>query len=1679
MRLQLQRIALFSRKPAFMPLVFAVLSLTIAQSARAQGITYTVVNIPNSAETSLTAINDFGVAVGYYYDNPSGTYQGFIYNKGAITFIPAFTTGNIFPVAINNNGDVLINLNGTNGSNGAQVGPYFLYQGGGFSAIGIGVTAGGGAGLFTSITGLNDEGEVVGTIGGADGNSYAGYAIPEVAQGSMTPPDTMPYPTATTMMCPGSATPLYTGGINDQSAFTGVCLTVSLPSGQFIYQGFSYGQGVLTNITYPGSTNLAVLGLSNLNGLFAGYFEKSSLGSGFFFNGSTYTPLSPPNALSSVAYGVNSSGQIVGEYAGFYNGTDIHGFITSPMTSTGSLPQNAQMLGGCDCPGQVQVAKPIDVASGNMYEHFTDYTTSGQNPLAFKRYYNSRGNSAASVNTLATSLGVNWRSNYDRHLQLSPSSVTAERADGQQLAFALTGSKWGTASDVDVTLTHSGSIWTLTDRDDTVETYSAVSAKEARLTTITLRNGYFQDLAYNGSGELTSVSDTYGRSLEMAYTGNLLETVTTPDKTTLAFKYNAVSGGSQLVSVTYDTSPATSQTYHYDNSLVPFALTSITDENGKTFAQWTYDSDGRGLTSQLADEAEATSLEYNPDGTTTVTNALGVADTYTFTTLQGIPKVTTISRAATGSTVAATEMFSYDANGYQASQTDWNGNKTSYANNTHGLPTKITEAAGTGVTRTTTVAYDTKWVRLPATITTPGLTTGIKYDGFGEVLTRKLTDTTTTTAPYSTEGTTRTWTNTWTTNQLLASVETPNGNTTKFGYDSSGALISITDPLSHLTSITSHTGGGLPETIMDPNDVTTTLTYSPRQWLTSSAISGTGGTFTTSFTYDAVGNLTKTTLPDNSYIANAYDSAHRLIKVTDALGNYASYTLNALDDRTVANIYESGGTLTRKHSATFDDLGRALVETAGAGQTTTFTYDPDGDVLSVTDGLGHKNKNTYDALNRLSTSTDANGGVTTTTYDTHDRILSVKDANGNTTSYVRDGFGDVIQQTSPDSGTTVYHYDLDGNLTQKVDAAAVVTNHSYDALDRILTTTYPADAAENVKYTYDRTGHGSGIGRLTNVTDAVGTLSRSYDERGNLTSEKRVHGSVTFSTKYSYDGASRIASITYPSGTVVKYSRDAAGQVTKVATASATVVSAITHLPFGPVNSFTYGNGIADTRTFDDDYRMTALKDAASGSSSVQSLGYAYDVANNLNTITDNVRATNNQAITYDALNRLKSATSADYGTFTYTYDKVGNRLTEGRASEAPTNNYSYVAGTNRLSGITTAGIAAAAFTYTPTGNIVDFMGAGEPTVSLLYNKANRVGTIMENGTQVAQYTYDGFGQRLVKAFAGTPAAGTLFAYGQDGGLLEETNISGAAQADYIYLDGTPIGDLAPASKTLSYLHTDHLGTPQLATNIAKASVWAATYEPFGWGNSVTGTITQNLRLPGQSFDSETGSYHNGFRDYVAIFGIYGQADPAGLIGGINTYVYGSGNPVRFVDKRGLQAADVEPDEKDSRDENEPDLPEIQNEINLTRFTDAQNELRNIDPNNPNLTYVIPPGWTPSEEEAERAEENVIAARRCSNSNLASAQRINHILNGDETGGGHLYPGLPGKTPFPSSWDEPTIMEEVSDIATDPTLPRTVQPNGNTAVQGTVNGVNITVIVNPSGNDIISAFPTNLPRNPR
>jgi RHS repeat-associated protein len=186
---------------------------------------------------------------------------------------------------------------------------------------------------------------------------------------------------------------------------------------------------------------------------------------------------------------------------------------------------------------------------------------------------------------------------------------------------------------------------------------------------------------------------------------------------------------------------------------------------------------------------------------------------------------------------------------------------------------------------------------------------------------------------------------------------------------------------------------------------------------------------------------------------------------------------------------------------------------------------------------------------------------------------------------------------------------------------------------------------------------------------------------------------------------------------------------------------------------------------------------------------------------------------------------------------------------------------------------------------------------------------IQANGTL---YKINALEQRIEKQGTGanTPSGTRQFVYDEMGHLIGEYDpVSGAAQIEHVWLGDIPVAAIKGGQ--IYYVYPDHLGTPRAITNAANQTVWYWNYdEPFGKtaaneNPSGTGTFAYNLRFPGQYFDSETGLHYNWHRDYDPEIGKYAQSDPIGLGGGLNTYSYVEGNPLRYTDPRGLTLQDV------------------------------------------------------------------------------------------------------------------------------------------------------------------------------
>ena len=225
-------------------------------------------------------------------------------------------------------------------------------------------------------------------------------------------------------------------------------------------------------------------------------------------------------------------------------------------------------------------------------------------------------------------------------------------------------------------------------------------------------------------------------------------------------------------------------------------------------------------------------------------------------------------------------------------------------------------------------------------------------------------------------------------------------------------------------------------------------------------------------------------------------------------------------------------------------------------------------------------------------------------------------------------------------------------------------------------------------------------------------------------------------------------------------------------------------MPFGPVASLTWGNGVTDARTFDQDYRMTSVKDVGTGN--IQYLSYGYDADNNVHTVTDNVTPANNQTLTWDVIDRLTGATGS-YTTESVVYDSNSNRKTYTGTTITRYPN------TDRMKKW-----GSSVVTYDSAGNMVAFS-----TQAFTYSKADRMASANPFGTNTT-YAYDAFGNRLRVKSGTNPFSVQI--YDLNGHLLTETSAAATPiETDYVYLDDMPlVGHQAVNPDRFLHSHRPH-----------------------------------------------------------------------------------------------------------------------------------------------------------------------------------------------------------------------------------------------------------------------------------
>ncbi|GLY53153.1 polymorphic toxin-type HINT domain-containing protein [Lentzea sp. NBRC 102530] len=546
---------------------------------------------------------------------------------------------------------------------------------------------------------------------------------------------------------------------------------------------------------------------------------------------------------------------------------------------------------------------------------------------------------------------------------------------------------------------------------------------------------------------------------------------------------------------------------------------------------------------------------------------------------------------------------------------------------------------------------------------------------------------------------------------------------------------------------------------------------------------------TTSYDYDAGGNVTKVAItgkPSNS----VHQDVQRTFAVEygyDAAGRRTSETsFNGTERLTTTSVVDQRGLL---RSAT-DPRGTAAGADAAAF-TTDYAYDEAGRMVSVVSP----------------TVQVENGGVATssrptihTGLDTFGGSTELKDANGNVSKQTFDKLGRVVRAETPEytkPGTatatrsvTLTEYTPLGDVRKITNPRGAVSEFSYDQ-QRRLVAHYQADATTAGRttgswlYSYTRSGE-----RLS-ITDPTGArVESTYDDLGRPVTSTQLERFPTpsaFTTKTTYDDAGSPKTVTSPSDEVTTLSYDPLGQLTS-SVDPAGVVTKLGYDSIGRQSRVSDGLNRTTFQTYDTAGRPSTQYSLDANESLLRMSSNSYDRAGNLVQTTDPFqRAT---TFTYDAMRRITSQVEpvADNKTITtsFGYDAAGNRtrFTDGRGNATLYTVNSLGLGESTIEPSTTAHPQPADRTWTvgydQAGNPDRVTAPGGITRTRTYDLLNRLtgetGTGAEESTDARTLRYD-LANRMVESSA--PGGTNVLTYNDRGALLTTDGPSGKSSFTY------------------------------------------------------------------------------------------------------------------------------------------------------------------------------------------------------------------------------------------------------------------------------------------------------------
>ncbi|WP_156915579.1 putative toxin [Caenibius tardaugens] len=431
----------------------------------------------------------------------------------------------------------------------------------------------------------------------------------------------------------------------------------------------------------------------------------------------------------------------------------------------------------------------------------------------------------------------------------------------------------------------------------------------------------------------------------------------------------------------------------------------------------------------------------------------------------------------------------------------------------------------------------------------------------------------------------------------------------------------------------------------------TTGQGSGSSWVSSTAA------ITTSYQYDANGNVVKATDPNGNAIWSFYNKLGRKVAQVDSANYLTSWILDF--EGNVAEERRYAVAVTAPNGGATPPVGTSNA----ADRITQYTYDKNGNRLSETrlnvqfhNGSGAHTTGSasiawlYNGLGQVTRRTEATGDQTNYTYDAGGRLTREVKAQG-ATNYFYDGTGNLSRSVQAAvngnlARTTTYTYGACGRLASMTDAGGNVRTYAYDVAGRLVLESYVRAQAtgtaitEAIGHRYDVLGRNLGQAYYTKPSSTWNLLSS-----GDVSSlQYNAHGDVTkigvnglWQQENKYDAAGRVWATNTGDGAWKYFGYDKNGNQTLAVTSAGANLAGQASITaaYGQVSGATV-NG---TITF---YDARNLATSAKEEGRQINTGAAVELTSSR---------------TYNAFGDVVSETNANNATVTYTYNTMGRTI--------------------------------------------------------------------------------------------------------------------------------------------------------------------------------------------------------------------------------------------------------------------------------------------------------------------------------------------------------------------------------------------------------------------------------------